>query len=39
MLTMVGDHSCLETEVGGKQGHALHKRQKSPKNLPHEKVC
>ena len=27
MLTKVGDPSCLKTEVGGKQGHALHKKQ------------
>ena len=27
MLTKVGDPSCLKTEVGGKQGHALRKTQ------------
>ena len=32
MLTKVGGHSCLKTEVGGKQGHALCKRQRVPKS-------
>ena len=30
MLTKVGDPSCLKTEVGDKQGHALRKN-KAPK--------
>ena len=31
MLTKVGDPHVKKTEVKGKQGHALHKRQKAPK--------
>ena len=29
MLTKIGDPSCLKTEVGGKQEHALRKKQSS----------
>ena len=29
----IGDPSCLKTEVGGKQGHALHKKQCSKNYL------
>ena len=31
MLTKVVEPSCLKTEVVGKQGHILCKRQKAPK--------
>ena len=31
MLSKVGDPSCLNNEIEGKQGHALHKKQ-STKN-------
>ena len=31
MLTKFGDPSCLKTEIEGKQGHALRKRQKASK--------
>ena len=27
MLSKVGNPSCLKTEIGGKQGHTLHKKQ------------
>ena len=36
MLTKIEDPSCLKTVVGGRQGHALRKRQKLQKLL-HEK--
>ena len=38
MLTKIGDPSCLKTEVGSKQGHALRKKTKQQKFL-HDRVC
>ena len=38
MLTKVGDPLMSKTEVGGKQGHALCKKQKLQK-LSHKRVC
>ena len=38
MLAKVGDPLCLKTEVGGKQGHALRKKQSSKHYLIKEFV-
>ena len=38
MLTKVGDPSCLKTEVGGKQGRALRKKQSTKNYLTKEFV-
>ena len=38
MLTKVGDPSCLKTEGGGKQGHALRKKQSTKNYLMKEFV-
>ena len=38
MLSKVGDPSCLKTEVGGKQGHAVRKKQSTKNYLLKELV-
>ena len=38
MSTKVGDPSCLKTEVGGKQGQALRKKQSTKNYLTKEFV-
>ena len=38
MLTKVEDLSCLKTEVGGKQGHALRKKESTKNYLMKEFV-